>query len=282
VEITSNYQYACARAVDGRTECWGPGWGDGAATLDCTRGTAELSGSLGSTAVSTTVTAGWQFSYTDVPGYRFAYDLSDDANGRFGFLVFDGGTELGSGIAEQVLTDGQSVPVDHLLLALGETTSSAGPIYCSASGSTVKMHIDELSVDLKNIGLLGQCPGTPVSGELTICTDSGCPGISGTIDGATLGNQFEQYSGGGGGFLVMYGNDTTLYEIYGSDAGAVTWGFIATPASGPLGGAVYCVGGGSWTKPADVFAGATFKLTNLSKLGACPTTATGALTGCVR
>jgi hypothetical protein len=185
VEITGHRRFACARAADGRAECWGPGFGDGAADLQCDYNFSVLIGSLDSAPFDGVTDTGTQSSSGDIAGYRFAYRVySDDTRGS-GLMVFDGTTDLGeSSVAERALLDRGEVSLDSSVLQISGTETDPGPIYCtgSGSGSTISLNVDEVSLKLENVHRMGTCPGAPVSGEITVCPEGSCGRYTGTLE----------------------------------------------------------------------------------------------------
>jgi hypothetical protein len=286
-ELRSYFRFACARAEDGRTECWGPGFGDGAAELQCEMSRALLSGTLDGAAVMADIDSSAQSSLSNLQaGYRFGYSvLADDTRGP-GMLLLEGSTVLSSIVAERALAGAGLVEVDRAFLQLDATVEAAGPLYCSGpgSGSTIELNIDEVSVQLQNLHRQS-CPGTPVDGELMVCPGGAdCIGVAGTLEGTSFEIGFSQTQwGGAGSSVTAYTRDHGLLRLSLAESGAVPWGLVEMGPETPFAGAIYSAGAGSsYEVTADDGLG-TITLRDLSRLDACPASAsTDALSGCVR
>jgi hypothetical protein len=289
VEVRGYRDSQCARAMDGRVECWGAGYGDGAAMLECMKGFTELTGMVGTAQVEGEVYTLPQYSLSSLEeGYRFAYGIDDFSAMRTGLMVFDGSAPLGlDSVALRSLEGQGEVAIDRSVLQLFGELTTPGELFCTgeASGSTMSLNVDEVTLDLQNVHSLGSCPGTPVDGELTFCGGfgGGCESaLSGTLEGmAVTSNSSQSSLATEGGTSTWYGDDRELLNMVTDAAGNVVWAiFVAGPET-PFAGAVYCAGEGSSYVADDD--SATYTLRNLSKLAACPTDASAdALTGCVR
>lgn len=286
-EVRSYFRFTCARAEDGRAECWGPGFGDGAADLQCEMSRSMLSGTLVGATFMADINSSSQTSLSNLTaGYRFGYSvLSDDMRGP-GMFLFEGSTMLSSIVAERALDGAGVVDVDHAFLQLEATLEAPGPFYCTGtgSGSTIELNVDEVSVQLQNVHPQS-CPGTPVDGELMVCPGGDpCIGVAGTLEGTSYEAGFSQTQWGGPGSAVtIYTNDHGLLRLSLAEDGGVHWGVAALGPETPFAGAIYCAGAGSSYETTEDGGLGAITLRGLSRLDACPTdTSTDALTGCVR
>ena len=286
-QVSSYYRYSCLRDAGGTLACWGPGKGDGAATLQCEPGSAELAGTLDGAAWSATLDTSAQYgaySSSD-PGYRFGYSISMTDTVGPGLLVFDGSDDFSSASARSALTDGEVVAADRVRLLTGGSLTDAGTMYCSASGSTLTLNIDEVLVDIPNLHALGTCSdGAAVDGTLSLSTSS--TGLSGTLDGVTLEpgigiGQGRSGIGTDGSGLGEYNtSDGGLFRISWAADGTVLWAVYVSPVASGLGGAAYCSGG---TATQVDTTSVSFELTGFTRFADCPADAsTDSLSGCVR
>lgn len=286
VELAGNYTFKCARAEDGRAECWGPDFGDGAATLQCVMGRSVLSGTLDGKAFDADLDSSAQYSFDRLmKGYSFAYGILADEMQGAGLMVFNGDTDLGpDGVALRALEGQGEVPIDSSVLQLLATDDDPGVLHCTGagSGSKLSLHVDEVALDLQNVHAMGTCPGTPVSGEITVCPDGNCFLYEGMLEGKDASGGLDETSFSiGAGHPTFYGGHRELFRMVTDDAGNIAWAIFVTGPESEFGGAVYCAGAGSgYTIDADTI---TYSLRDLSRLDACPTTTSSdSLTGCVR
>jgi hypothetical protein len=145
---------------------------------------------------------------------------------------------------------------------------------------------NELSYDgySNHARLLGQCPGVPVAGELTLCGsdfDGECAApISGTLEGASLSAGNLQLKVRDDGIvdgeadhfkLFGYTDDASPETIpLSPSAGQLDEGFlIVYPNTPGLAPAVYCVGDSSTFDSFSSGNHVETTLRNLSKLGEC-------------
>jgi hypothetical protein len=286
-ELRSYFRFVCARAEDGRTECWGPGFGDGAAELQCEMSRALLDGTLGGAALMADINSSAQSSLSNLEaGYRFGYSVLPDESRGPGMLLFEGSTVLSSIVAERALDGAGVVDVDRAFLQLDASLEAPGMLHCSGagSGSTIELNVDEVSVQLQNLHPQS-CPGTPVEGELMVCPGGGaCIGVAGTLEGTSYEIGFSQTSWGGAGSAVTaYTRDHGMLRLSLAEGGAVHWGIVAMGPETPFAGAIYCAGAGSSYELTEDDGLDTITLRDLSRLDACPTAASSdALAGCVR
>lgn len=276
-DVASYFTGVCARKMDGTAACWGPGYGDGGSTLACKSSQTKLMGSLDGATFSLDANAGLQTTFDDPPGTHWTYTTYSSTDELSGLIVLDGAEDLTGG-PEYALMDGQSVAIDRVLLQTGATDASAGDFFCSASGSTGKLNVEELTVTLSNLHALGGCPGTPVDGELTVASN-----LKGTADGHTFDLTMDQGSniGAAAGLTTLYLDDASYVAVQKADDGTVPWAIVVTAPSGDAAGAVYCAGAGSTWVVSGSKTESTLK--GLSKLDACPTgTSADSLTGCIR
>jgi len=291
VEVAGYYSaQQCARAMDGRVECWGQGFGDGAATLECAMGESNLSGTIGGAEFTIALDIAPQYSLGDIDsGYRFAYTTGSYDGMDIGLMVFDGDAMIGyDSVAERALEEQGEVAITRGTLMFGGDLTQPGELFCTGagSGSTMGLHIDEVALDLQNLHELGSCAdGAPVDGELTFC--QGTPdcewSISGTIEGMDTQGYISQ---GGlaldGGVSSVYGRNRDLLRVVSDEAGNVVWAVYIADPDAPFAGAAYCAGEGSTVEQGDND-GVTYTLRNLVKLDTCPAeTSADTLTGCVR
>jgi hypothetical protein len=182
---------------------------------------------------------------------------------------------------------GSVLQIDTGVVYLSQIDAEPGTVYCAGAGSTLTVGQIEEShiVELTGVGLLGSCPGTPVSGELTGCfsTGNGCESLTGTLDGETFDTSIWNGHLARDSMLALY-RDGTFVKLWRSDAstqsqGDLAYAFVFTPLDGPHGGAVYCAGPGSTY---DDDNNSEFIMKNLSVIGKC-SGATGSETvqGCL-
>lgn len=163
------------------------------------------------------------------------------------------------------------------VLGFPDESARAGEIWC----------IDEGSLQSENaysyVGhLLGTCPGTPVTGEIVVCeeeNDTNCAPtggdftyLSGMFGAKDAGNGSSEWTTLGGGLWQVATSDYKVYVLASESLGAagssanvtgIMWGM--TTGADP--GAVYCIGGGTWTVLDDYTNRAV--LTDVSLVGNC-------------
>jgi len=191
------------------------------------------------------------------------------------------------GDAQQLDPPGSGQPVHLGVVRAPASSALAGQVLCFGDGGA--NFSDKLSYHgySNHARVLGQCPGVPVEGELTLCgsdfnAECAAP-ISGTLEGTPLqannlqlGMRDSALLDGESDSLKLYGyvEGYVEPEPRSSNAGEITEGFLIiypnTPGFAP---AVYCLGPGSTF---DAFSKGNYieaSLRNLSKLGECPNNA---------
>jgi hypothetical protein len=271
----------CALRGDGVVECWGEHWGSGGGVERCELSEARLSLN-GAERVLAADDNAWGESFVgDAPGWSFAETFTEpdgDASIPTGFAWIagsDGGRPPWVD-TDYVFQEGQQVVLTHSVWALGASAASPGELFCTAegSGSFIRRHADELVFDVRELASLGSCPGTPVAGELRLCTGCAVPGLSGSLDGVALSADLWLAVGS----EVWFTDRTHLQLTRTATANPeLVWGILITSPNGPMGAQVICIGSETFEQAAEAWT-----LRDLSSLGACPSAGTGSLSGCVR
>ena len=280
LEVVNSGRDVCALRGDGVVQCWGEHWGNGGGSERCALTEAQLSLD-GADVVFEVGDNAWGESHVgDAPGWSFAEDFAtpDAAASSPPGFAWIAGAESGQPPwvdPSDVFAEGEEVELVHSVWALDADGSSPGELLCTpeGSGSTLRRHADELQLNVRGLANLGSCPGTPVEGELTLCTGSACAasGLSGTLDGMAwhssswlrVGNQ-------------VWFTDRSHLQLASAPSGMpFNWGILITSPNSPLGAQVFCIGAGT-------LQASNWTLQNLSSLGVCPADGAGTLTGCVR
>jgi hypothetical protein len=196
-------------------------------------------------------------------------------------------TSLTMPFAELIQTE-QPVPVDWAVLMPGAHEVATGPIVCvpTDTDSSIRKDGEQVEVTMSGATLLGECPGTPIDGQLRICIRGQCPASFdfGSVHGTawTLGSSD---SGFVNGLHELHFNpeDDTLIRAPSASAGdPYAWAVIFTDRDGPFSGEVLCASG--QLSEQDFGAGPikVWEFNGLSTLGICPAGGSDTVTGCVR
>jgi hypothetical protein len=218
-------------------------------------------------------TAGKQLS----KGWSFGTELDEH-----GYAVIRGPDSLDRGASDGPRTaflDGETLKLSTSYWLLDASATSTGAITCTAGeGSTVQRKGDELLFDLKGVGTIPACPGTPVEGTVTTCIGRSCGQEHGSIAGtpwtADGNSRFILESRGTYSF-----NDVSflLFDANGAKGGSVAnWGLLFPAGKSAFAGRVFCVGKVEFNDDG------TERLSQLSELPACPAKASATLRGCTR
>lgn len=169
------------------------------------------------------------------------------------------------------------VPIDFGFLVAPTPGGIPGQAICFGSGIR-DVGVFGQSFESSKATLLGACPGTPVTGDVTFCGGN-CPPVTGDIEGKIPGTAFFYTSvvRPGGNYVHAQSSEifARAYTSTDIEPGTPTSGdmesaLIFTFPEGQFGGAVYCAGPGStydlFSSP-DVSTVLHFQ--NLSKLGTC-------------
>jgi hypothetical protein len=162
-----------------------------------------------------------------------------------------------------------------------------GRFLCANQNATVSGDAVGLHIEIPGARVLGACPGgTPVAGQVELCAEynkSECTQpISGSIDSTPFEDSYMGSWGIGGDGLFSTETENlrgTRIEVdldrppLRDPVGQVIGGYVTTDPGGPHGGAIYCIGGGTFNY---VDGGATrLTLTSFTKLGTCTLTGSG-------
>ncbi len=231
--------------------------------LTCASGEVAFEGTVGGESVSERLTlSGPAAGSTPLAGFSN------------GFLSVDIGD----------YTEGVPSPLVGGAIRFPDGSARAGEVWCIDEGSLLATGFRPAAALVGHV--LGRCPGSSVSGSLYMCTDAGDDYCSddGDIARRTLGGELrgtivEPPAGGRTSLSSRVWTETT--SDYGvvlfasvapteSTPSAVT-GVVVGQAEGPEPGAVYCIGGGEWSRYSDDFVwGADLAaLTDISYLGSC-------------
>jgi hypothetical protein len=138
-------------------------------------------------------------------------------------------------------------------------------VYCIGAGTVLVDAVKSFSIAVERISRLGSCPGTPIAGELTLCTApfGACPReIWGSLDGIpVLVDGFSLYTADAFTDEYLIGDSTLAIRFKHVDreptfAGGLVW---TTPDS-PFGGAVYCASEGTFMEEPESKTAATFRI----------------------
>lgn len=272
LQSVSNTFNVCGLRGDGMVECWGDDWGNGGGHETCKLTEARLTraGAMEQQLYASEVAWGTNIGLGSIWSFATHLESIDPAGEHvFGPFVSIMGETLGTPNSDPRMTfeDGSPQPLARSLWALDATTAAMGTLLCTGpgSGSTVTRNGDELVFDVKDLAVLGACPGTPVTGELTWCSDFSCESnVSGSIQWT---NWTVAASNRGESYLRL--DDGSVLEHNGSS------GLLITSSGSPFSGQVFCIGTVETNGSLQTFR-------ELSALGACPTDGTASLTGCVR
>jgi hypothetical protein len=213
-----------------------------------------------------------------LPGWNFWFFYDD------GLVLLSGSGMLAPG---NKFVDGMAYATRGIV-QLPAGTPSAGSVFCSGAG-TLKQMGRSTTVSLPGQVLLGSCPGTPMTGTISICHELGGAAkickqeLSGTVDGvavATTGTydhiEIQHRT------MTIYAPDYLIrLDKEGMNGavpteGKIVRGLIVTSPTGPFAGAVLCVGGGTYKSAGVTAEPDRFELQSLSRLGACPAAPAGA------
>jgi hypothetical protein len=203
-----------------------------------------------------------------------------------GALIVYGDEPVTADSPEDALEYGQTLTLSGGVLIPPQTDGAQ--VHCIGSGSTITRDEATFNVEFTGMKSLGSCPGAAADGALEVCYGiSVCDGsYGGTLEGQSV--TINRIFGGS-----LYG-----WELYGDDLGLMRWlergdgeaetgiidrGLILTHASGPFGGAIYCMNEGSWANlEGETLDGKLFTLGAFSLLGSCVDSEPGtdSLTGC--
>jgi hypothetical protein len=208
-------------------------------------------------------------------------------------------------------------PPDEALLAWGTGGPAGGPqqgagalivvpkpdigstFYCAAgvaASSSPASTGHAISIALTDLSVLGECPGTPVSGEVDVCLEgsdagAGCTenfGVTGTVDGSEV-----RFRDLGGTISVGQGGDGFEASVMGDggDGGVILFanardgklrGWLRLPDDAPSNaGSVFCLSGAFVV--AQPNGGYAVAFQSVGRLGPCPgTPVAGELGYCYR
>lgn len=229
------------------------------------------------TSVPATVCESDQYTYSGTVGGTPVDESLILAGPKGGYTSLHGHS---GGFIEAYVTDYDPNGPDAVTGALRFPAESAhaGKIWCVDEGS---LHTDEAYSFVGH--MLGQCPGTPVDGELYACSASGLLDCDGSTPQLTEGvaGIFNGMDAGAGDWSAIRASGSVWvtqaadYDVLivadepvtsnGSSSNATGMIFGVPGGSDP--GAVYCIGGGTWERNENGAHLAT--LTNISLVGNC-------------
>lgn len=177
---------------------------------------------------------------------------------------------------EDSTAQGEAVAASGLLRMPAEGPSPLD-VFCVGTG-TVLAPPGPASYSLRSLRTLGECPGTPVEGQVSISLKfaEGSP-IESTIPGAEFkwsdqvasAGPFQMDNTGERAWNIDLSNDGVLIvDLYN---GAVDGALLMIASSSPDAGAVYCAGSGSVLQDSGNVTPTKIVLNDLSRLGTCAT-----------
>jgi hypothetical protein len=246
----------------GATGGAGGGSGTGGASA-CQPGTIRTFGSLNATAINETWTRNGVGQPSSVP-----WELSATYNGQ-GYERITGAV---NGAALSLPPGRYDVPRAVLL---SPTTSVLNHrAVCLTAAEAEKSSNGTLHVTSDQAKLLAACPGTPVTGSLTLCSNCLTPG---SIENKTLSLVYSTITSSTGAEHYLHVVTETLWvhaypnkPLVAGQTGNVQFALIVTTPASTFGGAVYCASASS-TYGFGVVGGTNMVLTGLSKVGTCGT-----------
>jgi hypothetical protein len=240
---------------------------DAGSVNPCQPGTVRTFGSLSGTVIDET----WQRNGISQPN-SMPWELSASYNGR-GYERIRGAVNA----AALSLPPGR-YDVPRALLLSPTTSALNHRAVCLTSAQAEKSANGMLHVTSDEAKLLAACPGTPVTGSLTLCNNCLSPG---SIEGKTISLVYSTITSNPGPpfpehYLhveteILYVHAYPNKALVAGQTGTVQFSLIVTTPSSTFGGAVYCAGASS-TYGYGVVGGTNMVLTSLSKVGTCGTT----------